>query len=270
MEKFDHYVYGRHVTVHNDHKPLQSIAKKSMLMAPKRLQKMLLQLQRYTFDLEYVPGNKMQVADTLSRAACATTKSDFEKELETVCVVDNRISDPLLEKVAIETQRDETLQTVKELILNGWPNDKSKVPPQARPYYPVRDELVTTKNVIYKSNRCVIPSTMRRDMMERVHSSHMGIEATPQRVRETIYWPQINMDVRHFIEACDACQSYSRRQPKETLMQHNPLERIWEKVGIDLFMFDHRDYVIIVDYFTNYWEIDHLSDNTTSVSVIKK
>ena len=76
--------------------------------------------------------------------------------------------------------------------------------------------------------------------------------------------------MRHFIETCDACQAYSRRQPKEILLQHDVPNGPWEKVGIDLFMFDQRDYVITVDYLTNYWEIDYLQENTTSTTVIKK
>ena len=96
---------------------------------------------------------------------------------------------------------------------------------------------------------------MRREMLEKVHCSHMGLEATMRHVRETIFWPHINIDVRHCVESCDACQAYSRRQPKETLLQHVP-NGLWEKVGIDLFMFDQRDYVIKVGYLINYWEID--------------
>ena len=38
MERFHHYTYGRKVTVNSDHKPLESIVKKPLHRAPKRLQ----------------------------------------------------------------------------------------------------------------------------------------------------------------------------------------------------------------------------------------
>ena len=57
MEKFNHYTYGWHIVVESDHKPLQAILKKSIATSPKRLQRMLLQLQRYSFDLTYKPGS---------------------------------------------------------------------------------------------------------------------------------------------------------------------------------------------------------------------
>ena len=50
-EIFDQYIFGRDiVTVQSDHKPLEVIFKKSLLNAPKRLQRMLLRLQRYNFE----------------------------------------------------------------------------------------------------------------------------------------------------------------------------------------------------------------------------
>jgi len=53
MEKFETYLYGRKVLVESDHKPLEAIFKKRLLNAPKRLQRMLLRLQRYEFEVSY-------------------------------------------------------------------------------------------------------------------------------------------------------------------------------------------------------------------------
>lgn len=47
LEKFEHYVYGREVTVESYHKPLEIIFKKSLITTPKRLQRMLLRLQKF-------------------------------------------------------------------------------------------------------------------------------------------------------------------------------------------------------------------------------
>ena len=66
-EKFSQYISRREkVTVESDHKPLQSIFKKSLLHAPMRLQRMMLRLQRYNLDVVYKPGSQMFVADHLS------------------------------------------------------------------------------------------------------------------------------------------------------------------------------------------------------------
>jgi len=54
-EKFDAYIYGRDsVHVQTDHKPPESISWKEVCVAPKRLQRMLLRLQKYVLDVTYL------------------------------------------------------------------------------------------------------------------------------------------------------------------------------------------------------------------------
>ena len=68
FEKFESYLYGRKFKVETDHKPLESILKKSLLSAPKRLQRMMLRLQNFDSEVEYKKGTLLHLADTLSRA----------------------------------------------------------------------------------------------------------------------------------------------------------------------------------------------------------
>ena len=56
MEKFNTYVYGRKTLVESDHKPLEAIFKKGLTSAPKRLQRMMLRLQRFEFEVAYKRG----------------------------------------------------------------------------------------------------------------------------------------------------------------------------------------------------------------------
>ena len=66
-QQFNTYVLGRPFTVESDHKPLEMIHQKSLASAPPRLQRMLLQLQRYDVTIRYRPGKEMLLADALSR-----------------------------------------------------------------------------------------------------------------------------------------------------------------------------------------------------------
>ena len=51
IDKFDQYTYGRRVNMVSDHKPLESIMKKALASAPKRLQGMMMRLQKYGINL---------------------------------------------------------------------------------------------------------------------------------------------------------------------------------------------------------------------------
>ncbi|PFX33304.1 Retrovirus-related Pol polyprotein from transposon 17.6 [Stylophora pistillata] len=57
MEKSNDYTFGRKTVVFSNYKPLESIPKKPLHRAPKRLQGMIIRLQKY--DLEPVPDNEL-------------------------------------------------------------------------------------------------------------------------------------------------------------------------------------------------------------------
>ena len=64
-EKFDQYIYGHKIHIETDHKPLVSITRKPIHLAPKHLQRMLLKLQKYDINLDYKRGKEMYLADAL-------------------------------------------------------------------------------------------------------------------------------------------------------------------------------------------------------------
>ncbi|KAI2646673.1 Retrovirus-related Pol polyprotein from transposon 17.6 [Labeo rohita] len=91
--KFHQYVYGRSVNVQSDHKPLEAIFKKPLSKAPARLQRMLLQLQKYDLIVQYTPGKDMLIADTLSRAVTEgqqTSTDDLSDEQVVYSYICNR------------------------------------------------------------------------------------------------------------------------------------------------------------------------------------
>lgn len=79
----------------------------------------------------------------------------------------------------------------------------------------------------------------------------------------------MNAELKQFIGNCDTCREYDHSQTKETLMPHDLPDRPWQKVGVDLFAYNAKDYLVTTDYRSNFWEIDYLP-STTSKSVINK
>ena len=111
---------------------------------------------------------------------------------------------------------------------------------------------------------------MRRSTLEELHRPHLGVEATLRRARETVFWPRLSSELRDYVSQCDTCRSFDPEQQKEPLINHDIVTQVWAKVGVDLFTFENRDYMVTVDYLTNFWEVDHLRDDTSARSVIRK
>ena len=68
LVKFRQFVLGRQVIVFTDHKPLVAIVKKEFDQVPARVQRWLLAILPYDFQLTYTPGTSMICTDALSRA----------------------------------------------------------------------------------------------------------------------------------------------------------------------------------------------------------
>ncbi|XP_062516197.1 uncharacterized protein K02A2.6-like [Corticium candelabrum] len=79
----------------------------------------------------------------------------------------------------------------------------------------------------------------------------------------------MNDHVKTFIQRCAACREVDPAQPKLTLIPHTVPSRPWAKVAVDLFVVDRYDYMVTVDYMSNFWEVDRL-DSLTSQSIIQK
>ena len=65
--KYHHYLYGRRFVCRSDHQPLEKIHLKNLSDAPQRLQRLQLKIQPYDFEIKYIPGKEVALADTLSR-----------------------------------------------------------------------------------------------------------------------------------------------------------------------------------------------------------
>ena len=131
MEHNHQYVHGRRVTLWTDHKPLEMIVKKPLAAAPKRLQRLLMRLRQYDVEIKYRRGPEMYLADTVSRAYLPHEhhpgKADQEVErIHSVNLLS--VSERQIQEIHEETAKDAILQSLKAVILNGWPSQRERLP----------------------------------------------------------------------------------------------------------------------------------------------
>jgi len=277
-EKFHYYIFGREVEVLTDHKPLEMILRKPLHKAPLRLQKLLLRLQKYNPTVRYVKGKdlhlaapcSLHVADALSRNCLPNTNE--QKDDIQVCMVQNlkaQMSLPRINELKEETEKDNTLKKLKETIQKGWPDEKQELDQEVKPYWDMRAELTIEENIIFKDDRAVIPKSMRKFMLKEVHKSHLGIVKCKKLARDLIFWPGMTSEIADVVSKCETCNSYCRSQnPREQMLSPETPKLPWEKVGSDLFEHNGKTYIVLVDYYSSYIEVEKLS-NATSQSIIR-
>lgn len=133
-----------------------------------------------------------------------------------------------------------------------------------------RDELAIHDGFLYRGGRVIILQKLTTAMREEIHSSHLRIQSCLRRARECIFWPAVNAEIKDLISEWEVCQAYSCNQQKKTLLLLVEVpERPWEIISADLFVWNGKNYLLTVNHYSNFIEINKLQ-NTHSKAVVKK
>lgn len=122
--------------------------------------------------------------------------------------------------------------------------------------------------ILFKGNRVIVPAALKSTMVKKVHSSHIGVKGCLWKACDVLYWPEMSADIKDTISKCYTCNTFQTNQMKEPLIAHDPPKHPWPHVATDLFNFDKKEWFIIVDYWSDYFELNELPDTQAS-TVIK-
>ena len=207
----------------------------------------------------------MLLADHLSRAAqhenCVPHDSFqvFSLEIEDTSPMHAlRITPEMTERLHRLQQctgQDEGLQTLKTTILTGWPEHREHVPLNIREYWNYREEVALHNGVLFKSHRVIIPKVMRPEIMSRIHSSHLGVEACLRKARDSVFWPNMNAEVKEKVKQCSVYNEFQAKNPKEPMQSHPIPDRPWSRVAADQFTLLGKDYITLVDFYSDFIEV---------------
>ena len=273
-QKFHQYLYGKQVMVQSDHKPLEVILNKPLHQAPLRLQKMMLSLQRYDLKVKFKPGAEMNLADALSRAFLPETKETLVPDLE-VNEVNLTAHLPISPERYLELQKatanDSVMQVLQDVVLEGWPDKRADVPLEIRQYWTFREEISCIDGLLFKGQKLIVPQALRAQMLEKIHESHQGIVKSKQRARDLLFWPGMMTQIEEQVAKCFKCSQYQTAHAKEPMIITETPERPWSKIAADLFEYQGNSYLLCVDYYSKWIEVDKLDDLTSrnTISYLK-
>ncbi|XP_062573713.1 uncharacterized protein K02A2.6-like [Saccostrea cucullata] len=150
------------------------------------------------------------------------------------------------------------------IIHHGWPEKRKKCPSQALEY-----ELTEIDGIIFKGHKILIPRDLRSQMMEAVHIGHMGMEKSFRRARDIKFWPRMSADITNMVLECGVWLERRNSNTQEPLISHDIPDYSWETISTDLFTWSNQEHLLVVDYYSRYFEVEKLH-KTTSQAVIDR
>ena len=163
--KINHYCFGREVLLITDLKPLVAMFKKDVATLSQHIQHILLKNYQYRVQILYKPDPYIFIADWLSRHNHTEGKDKPIKDMDVWVDAIQSATDVLqcisVAEIQQASAQDDQLQTLKNLIIAGWPDTKDELHVDLKPYWSYRDELVVIDGVILKVRHIIIPTSLR-------------------------------------------------------------------------------------------------------------
>ena len=255
-----------------DHRPLIPLLNQKSLaqIENPRLLRLREKLVPYHFKAVWKSGKTYCIADALSRAPVDDpTEQDQEAEAEvqhhlhhvalsSAQEMDHNRNggtpDLLMDELRAAARSDDEYQALAVTILNGFPDQKADLPSSLRTYWHVKEDLSVNDGIILCGARLLVPRSLRRDMLKRLHAGHQGIERTKRRARQTVYWPGLNQQVHETVTACSACRKYLPSQQKEPMLSDPEPARVFETMSADFFSHAGKSWLVIADRLSG-WPI---------------
>ena len=204
-EWFRTCVYGRPFTIESDHKPLESITKKSLTDTPAWLQCKLLCLQGYDNVLHYCPGKEMALPDTLSHFK---PKPGPEITLD-ITIHHAHLSPVWKEALQLAFKMDVEMHPLADIIISGWSNDIKEIQCLLCLYWQHCELLTVEFGLVFCGKALIIPPSEREKVIGTLHQSHQGITRTQLLAHACVFWPGTNKAIE---EAVQQCETFMRFQ----------------------------------------------------------
>ncbi|XP_062711786.1 uncharacterized protein K02A2.6-like isoform X1 [Aedes albopictus] len=268
VKKFHKFLFGMRFVIYTDHKPLIGIFGKEgkNQISVTRLQRYVIELSIYDYEIIYRPSSKMANADFCSRFPLAQpVPKAFDREF--VKSLNFTETFPIdYKEIAKETLRDEFLVKIMEYLRQGWPNRLDR---RFRDVYSHHQELEEVEGCVLFHDRVIIPDTLKSNALKLLHRNHSGINKMKQLARRTVYWFGMNKDVEEYVGRCRICNQMTPVTRPASYSPWIPTNKPFSRVHADFFHLDHKTFLVIVDSYTKWIELEYMKCSTDSKNVIK-
>ncbi|KAJ1524592.1 hypothetical protein ONE63_011078 [Megalurothrips usitatus] len=266
VKKWHRYLAGRKFVILTDHQPLVWLfgRQKPMpqVLSP-RVERWLITLGCYDYEIRHRPGKLHSNADALSRLVIpGTAPSDTPEPCGLFLMTG--IGSPHLtwEQVAEHTAKDETLQRVLNWAREGWPSQDPGG--EAGVYYKKRLEVSVSRGCLLWGERVIVPPSLRQAALRHLHAAHMGIVKSKSLARVLFWWPGLATQIEDMVARCPNCQATRAQPPALPVTPWPQPTGPWQRLHIDFAgPFYGKNFLVVVDAHTGWMDIGLVSGHTT-------
>ncbi|KAK0140295.1 hypothetical protein N1851_022770 [Merluccius polli] len=218
--------------------------------------------ERATEQLVYAVGD-------LSKPLLGLPAIEALKLISRLHTVEGKKEDVKTQYPTVKQKADPVCAKLISYCKTEWP-EKHALPPDLGPYWPERESLTVAGELLLRGQRIVVPHCMRQEILHDLHSGHQGIVKCRARARQSVWWPGLSVHISQMVENCSTCSQH-KAEHREPLLTTPVQDRPWQRVGTDLFFWEKKTYLLIVDYFSRYLEVAHLyvASSETVVAALK-
>ncbi|XP_029642768.1 uncharacterized protein K02A2.6-like [Octopus sinensis] len=182
--------------------------------------------------MRYKPGKDLILVDALSRL------SSHDKQMEGLSIKVHHIvnaTNTKLAQIKEETSKDEELQLLTQMVIQVWPEKRHQVQHLIREYWAIHDDISVENGILMAGSRIVIPQSMQKEILDKIHQGHLGMDKCKLRAKSAVYWVGMYKDIEKTVSTCHIYQKYRNSQQKDEMISGDIPRRPWQAVGVDLF-----------------------------------
>lgn len=116
----------------------------------------------------------------------------------------------------------------------------------------------------------VIPKSMQKGILKLLHCNHSGVVKMKQLARRSVYWFNINADIESYVRYCDPCNRMMLTPKEKVDTKWIPTTRPFCRIHADFFYLNQKVFLVIVDSFSKWIELEWMKYGTDAEKVIRK
>ena len=258
------YLYGTRFTVVTDHLPIVPMYNSHSKSLPVRVAKHKSKLRGFDFDMIYEAG--------------ITTPSDYGSRHPPARKQYNQVE---REKFGVETEEEdsEILIARMEMVTDavtlpimvrytekeyaGLKGDiqQGHISQDSAKLMGVKEcflELSVNEGVIMRGERLMVPTKLRSAVLAAAHEGCPGRDAMLRQLRQDVWWPGLDKDVKAYTGSCLGCSAAVPRNSTPPMAMRETPERVWSEVQADFKgpIAGRYYFHVLIDQFSRWPEVE--------------